>query len=528
MIGSDATKPGGSQMGPTTAAVRTVADLMTSPAVTAAPEETVGQAAARMRDAGVGSVVVVEGNRPVGILTERDLLRAVAGGPAGGDNPVSAWMTPYPDCVHPDLEVAEAWRSLAAHGYRHIPVVIGDELKGIVSMRDLMGVAQLRPVEGTFTDVPRGLKGVVVAETQIGEVRGLEGFYHYRQYSAVDIATKLTFEHAWYLLIEGELPGAAELRAFHEEVAPLRSLSPALLDVLPAIARAGRSAPGSLDGLRTAISLLGQAEGFRPSLDADRAELRADGLKVAAAVPTIVAALHRLAAGQEPIAPRPDLGHAANYLYMLTGEEADPADARAIEAYMTSTIEHGFNASTFTARVVTSTGADLGSAVVAALGSLSGPLHGGAPSRALDTLDAIGTPDRAEAWVRDAVGQGQRIMGFGHAVYKTYDPRSAMLRDIAKQFGGPLVDFAVQVEDTIEKTLAELKPDQELHTNVEYYAGVVMELAGLPRSLFTPTFAASRVVGWCGHILEQAGDNRIIRPSARYVGPPPPQPLPMD
>ncbi len=198
-----------------------------------------------------------------------------------------------------------------------------------------------------------------------------------------------------------------------------------------------------------------------------------------------------------------------------------PPRSRAIEQYLILTIDHGFNASTFTARVVTSTGADVGAAVVAALGALSGPLHGGAPSRALDTLDEIGDPANTEAWVRDAVGRGERIMGFGHAVYRTADPRSVMLRDVALGLGGPLADFAVDVEATVERVLAELKPDRELHTNVELYAGVVMELAGLPRDLFTPTFAVSRMVGWSAHVLEQARDRAIIRPSARYVGPEP-------
>jgi citrate synthase len=373
---------------------------------------------------------------------------------------------------------------------------------------------------------PRGLKGMVVADTTIGDVRGLEGYYHYRQYSAVEIAETLAFEDAWHLLIDGFLPDRRQREAFFAELVPLRALPVSVLEALPAIASAAQSAPGSLHTLRTAVSLLASAEGFRPSLDTDREELRADGLRVCAAVPTIVAALHRLGLDLSPIAPREDLGHCANYLYMLTGEVPDTSAARAIEAYMTSTIEHGFNASTFTARVVTSTGADLGSAVVAAMGALSGPLHGGAPSRALETLDAIGAPERTEAWIRDAVGQGNRIMGFGHPVYKTYDPRSAMLRRIARKIGGPLVDFAEQVEATTLTTLAELKPDQQIHTNVEFYAGVVMELSGLSRSLFTPTFAAARTVGWCAHILEQAADDRIIRPSARYVGPPAPQPLP--
>ena len=507
--------------------MRTVADLMSSPAVTAGPEEPLARAAARMREAGVGSVVVVDGARPVGILTERDLVRSTAAGVDAEREPVVGWMTSDPDCVGTDVEVAEAWRSLAAHGYRHIPVVVSDEVKGVVSMRDLMGVAQLRPVDGSFNDTPRGLKGVVVAETSIGEVRGLEGFYHYREYSAVDVAANLDFEDAWHLIIDGHLPDASERAAFDAEIRPLRELPERVAAVLPAVAAASDADAGPLAGMRTALSLLGAAEGFRPSLDVDRATLRANALRVGAIVPTMVAALHRLGAGQEPVAPRADLGHVANYLYMLTGSEADPRHARAIEQYMTSTIDHGFNASTFTARVTTSTGADLVSAVVAAIGSLSGPLHGGAPSRALDTLDAIGTPERTEEWVRDAVARGQRIMGFGHAVYKTYDPRSALLRDIAREFGGERVEFAEQVEAAVLRTRAELKPDQQLHTNVEFYAGVVMELCGLPRNLFTPTFAASRVIGWCGHVLEQAADNRIIRPSSRYVGPPPPQPLPV-
>jgi citrate synthase len=507
--------------------MRTVGDLMSAPAVTSTPEESLATAATRMREAGVGSVVVVDGARPVGILTERDLVRSTAAGADTGTTRVGDWMTPDPDCVETDIEVAEAWRGLGAHGYRHIPVVVSGELKGVVSMRDLMGVAQLRPVEGSFTDVPRGLKGVVVAETQVGDVRGLEGFYHYRQYPAVEVAERLSFEDAWHLVLDGELPTPAERAAFVAEVGALRSVPPEVAAVLPAIAGATAAGSGPLDGLRTAVSLLASAEGFRPSLDVDRVTLRANALRVCASVPTIVAALYRLGRGLEPIGPRPDLAHAANYLWMLSGAEPEAHHARAIEQYMSSTIDHGFNASTFTARVVTSTGADLGAAVVAAIGSLSGPLHGGAPSRALDTLDAIGTPDRTEAWVREAVAGGGRIMGFGHAVYRTYDPRSALLRRIARELGGSRVSFAEQVEETVMRVLAELKPGRELHTNVEFYAGVVMEQCGLPRELFTPTFAASRTVGWCAHVLEQASDNRIIRPSARYVGAPPPQALPV-
>jgi citrate synthase len=211
---------------------------------------------------------------------------------------------------------------------------------------------------------------------------------------------------------------------------------------------------------------------------------------------------------------------------MLTGSEPDPQRARAVEQYLISTIDHGFNASTFTARVITSTGADVAACLVGAVGALSGPLHGGAPSRALDTLDAIGTPDRIDGWIRERVLAGDRIMGFGHPVYRTEDPRSRMLRGIAEGFGGPMVEFAVEVERHVESILAELKPGRELHTNVEFYAGVVMELCGLPRTMFTPTFAAARVVGWSANILEQARDSKIIRPAARYVGPAAPVPVP--
>ncbi|MFC3574908.1 citrate synthase/methylcitrate synthase [Streptomyces yaanensis] len=377
----------------------------------------------------------------------------------------------------------------------------------------------------TSVDVPRGLAGVVVTETALGDVRGLEGFYHYRQYSAVELAQTRCFEDVWYLMVHGELPDAGRRAAFAARTAELRRLPDDVRSVLPALA-AGSGRSGPLSGLRTALSLLGASKGFRPVYDIDAARRREDTIAMAAAVPTLLTALYRLGRGLEPVEPREDLPHAANYLYMLTGSEPDPERARAVEQYLISTIDHGFNASTFTARVITSTGADVAAALVGAVGALSGPLHGGAPSRALDTLDAIGTPDRIDSWIRERVLAGDRIMGFGHPVYRTEDPRSRMLRGIAERFGGPLVDFAIEVEHHVEAILAELKPGRELHTNVEFYAGVVMELCGLPREMFTPTFATARVVGWSANILEQAEDPKIIRPVARYVGPVPPVAVP--
>jgi citrate synthase len=507
------------------AKTRTVGDIMSSPAVTATPSETIAEATGRMQDQKVGSVVVVDGKRAIGILTERDLVRFAASGADASATKVSEWMTDDPDTVAPDVEVAEAWKSLAEHGYRHIPVAKEGELVGIVSMRDLVRIAQIRPVDQALTDVPKGLAGVVVAETEVGDVRGQEGFYHYRQYNAVELADKRGLEDVWHLLFEGELPTPEQREAFVAEIRPLREIPASVRDVLPAIAKAGsRFIP--LDALRTAVSLVGYAGDFKPSLDIDHAALRANAMQVCAVIPTLIMALYRLNRGEEPIDPHPDLPYGANYLYMLTGEAPDPDIARAVEQYQITTIDHGFNASTFTARVITSSGADLAAAVVGGIGALSGPLHGGAPSRALELLETIGTVENARPYIENAVRNGERIMGFGHRVYKTDDPRSLFLRGVAERIGAEKLPFAKEVERTVVDVLAELKPGRNLYANVEFYAGVVMDHTGLPQDLFTPTFASSRVIGWCANILEQAADNRIIRPSARYVGPPPPVPVP--
>jgi len=386
---------------------------------------------------------------------------------------------------------------------------------------------QPRPTRSVNTvEVPRGLAGVIVTDTEIGDVRGEQGFYHYRQYDAVELAEKRTLEDVWVLMIDGYLPEPTQRERFITETVPLRHVPEKVKALLPAIAEAVQGNP--MTGLRAALPLLAGQRGMKPLYDIDEETRRADALYISALAPTVLTAIHRLGKGLEMIEPRDDLSYAANYLYMLTGEVPSPERARAIEQYLISTVDHGFNNSTFTARVIASTGADLAAAVTGALGSLSGPLHGGAPSRALDTLDEIGTPDKAEAWVRGQVEAGERIMGFGHPVYRTDDPRSIMLRGVAQRLGGDLVDFAVAVEGHVIKALAELKPGRQLYTNVEFYAGVVMELTGVPRDMFTPTFATSRVIGWCANILEQARDSKIIRPAAHYAGIPAPQPLPED
>ena len=381
----------------------------------------------------------------------------------------------------------------------------------------------------TTVDVPRGLKGVIVSETGVGDVRGAEGFYHYRQYSAIDLAEQRPLEDVWRLMIDGALPSSATQRQdFIAEVGRLRSIPLPIVAVLPAIAAASEP----LEGLRSALSLAAAHRILRPTIDIAPAQRRADALFLCAVTPTLLCALYRLRRGMTPVEPRDDLCYAANYLWMLHGTEplADHADA--VEQYMISTIDHGFNASTFTARVVASTGADLGACVVAAIGALSGPLHGGAPSRALALLDEVQTPDRLDAVVRPMIARGDKIMGFGHPVYKTDDPRAVMLKAVARRLAGNdtasgrFVAFAEATERRVLQLLDEMKPGRRLHTNVEFYAGVVMELAGIPREMFTPTFASSRVIGWCANILEQAADNKIIRPSARYVGLQPPVPVP--
>jgi citrate synthase len=494
---------------------------MSRPAVTCRDSDSLTSAARLMNDSGIGSIVITDEGKVVGILTERDLLRAAA---AGGcwDDDVSAWMTANPDVLSVDEEAGAAWESLTHHHYRHLPVVDGPALVGVVSIRDLVGIARLRPPEEHGIDVPPGLEGVVVAETGLGDVRGEEGFFHYRQYSAIDLAATRALEDVWHLLYFGELPSPPERARFDERVRSMRALPPGLRELLPSLSATGTP----LDVLRSAVSVLGSELGWRSSFDLRPDELVDQALRLSSVVPTILAAAWNLRRGAPVIDPRSDLTTTENYLWMLDGTEPTAVRARAVEQYQILTVDHGFNASTFTARVISSTGADLAAAICGAIGALSGPLHGGAPSRALAMLDDIGEPERADGWLREAVERGDRVMGFGHRVYKTDDPRSLFLRDVATRLGGPLADFAADVERTAIDVLAELKPGRRLYTNVEFYAGVVMHSCGIPREMFTPTFASSRVIGWTSHVLEQASHNRLIRPAARYVGPAAPQPVP--
>lgn len=367
---------------------------------------------------------------------------------------------------------------------------------------------------------PPGLRGLIVADTSIGSVRGNEGFFHYRQYDATEVAAARSFEAAAHLLLNGSLPTAAEESSFRAELAAKRRLPESLANLADRVAEAGHK---PLPSLRALLSI---AVDPTPSLDQTEEQRRASVLAAIGVTPTLLARVYRRRVGLEPLDPDPRSSHAADYVRMVTG--ADPADAhvRAVERYLTLTADHGFNASTFTSRVITSTGADVGGILAGAVGALSGPLHGGAPSRVLDMLDAIGEPSHTESWARKELDAGRKLMGFGHAVYRVGDPRSRLLKETALEIGGELVDRAVEIESRMLKMLAEWKPSATIVTNVEYYAAIVLHLAGIPQDMFTPTFTTSRIVGWSAHILEQAQDDKIVRPAARYVGPEPPQAVP--
>jgi citrate synthase len=356
------------------------------------------------------------------------------------------------------------------------------------------------------SDVNSGLEGIVAAETTISLVDGQAGRLLYRGYEIGDLAAHGSYDRVVGLLLDGEWPA-------HDDVLPAAPLSPAVLQAL----RGLPTSVAPLDAMRTGVSAFGAERrmGWPPTAEQAR-ELIALG-------PAVVGAFARLRDGKQPVdsGEGAHLGVAGRLLHAVSGEEPDPAQARALDAYFTVCAEHGLNASTFTARVITSTQSDLASAVCGAVGALKGRLHGGAPSEVRDQLTQIGDVDHAEQWIRDALARGERLMGFGHRVYKTMDPRAAALRQVAERLAADAdwLQLAIDVEDVALRLLAEHKPDRPLKTNVEYYASIVLDGVGLLTDLYTPAFAVARTAGWTAHALEQAEHGRLIRPHSRYVGP---------
>lgn len=366
----------------------------------------------------------------------------------------------------------------------------------------------------TVLEAPAGLENVVVARTTIGDVHGGEGFYHYRGHDAAALARTATVEDAWHLLHCGDLPARPE---FVERVRAMREIPTAAMPAVAAIARA--SAPGSLHALAGGVLACGASLAMGSWLEQSAGETERQSLAIPAMLPVVAAVMWRISRGLDPVDADPALGHAANLLHMVTGERPDHGRAQALERYMALTLEHGFNNSTFAARVICSSGADLAVTTAGAIGALSGPLHGGAPARVRDMLAAIARHGSPRAWVEAALQRGERIPGFGHRAYRSVDPRSEILHDSASRLDPERTAFAEEVERTVLEVLAERKPGRELPTNVEFYAGVVLELAGLPAELFVSAFACSRCIGWMANVREQMQGNRIFRPVARYVGP---------
>src|SRR4051794_57760 len=356
-----------------------------------------------------------------------------------------------------------------------------------------------------------GLEGVVAATTRLSDVDGEGWELVIAGYPVGELAGRATFEETSWLLWHGELPTTAQLDVFRAELAGERELPEGMVAIIRECARRNID---TMDALRIAAGAI--------SLTSDAPAA------IVARIPGIVAAYWRMRSGAAPVAPRRDLGHAANFLYMLSGDEPDAERVRGLETYLNTVIDHGLNASTFTARVITSTGSDLVSSIVGALGALKGPLHGGAPGPALDMVFEIGDASRAEEILRAKIGRGERLMGFGHRVYKVRDPRADVLAAAAERMytrAGDmgLYSLARSVEATAIRLLREYKPGRRLQTNVEFYTALLLHGLGFDVSLFTPAFAMSRVSGWIAHALEQRRANRNIPPPPGYARPPRPR-----
>jgi citrate synthase len=356
-----------------------------------------------------------------------------------------------------------------------------------------------------------GLEDIIVAETDLSDVDGARGQLVVRGYFIEDLVGRVTFEDACVLLWTGQLPTSGEREKWRARIGQARREA---FDLLPALGHA-LSMPDGMDALRAALGHI-RTNGNNEQ----------DTIFLAGAAAVFAAAWGRLVTGRRPIEPDPSLSQAGDYFRMLTGTSAAEPLLSGLDSYLCCVIDHGLNASTLAARVVASTGSDMVSAVVAGVGALKGPLHGGAPGPVLDMLDAIETPAQARPWLTAHIAAGQRIMGMGHRIYRVRDPRAAALERAATALersglGGARLALARVVEREAEALLAERHPERKLRANVEFYTAVLLEAIGIPRTLFSPTFAVSRVAGWCAHFQEQRRRGRLMRPLSKYTGPTP-------
>jgi citrate synthase len=364
---------------------------------------------------------------------------------------------------------------------------------------------------GTDGELIRGLEGVVAATTRLCDLDGVNGRLAYQGYAIEDLARHASFEEVVWLLWHGDLPGAGDLAAFRKELieaAPLPAEAVKVLKLLPKTMHPMRV-------LQMGVALLG---GLDPDAEDSSPEAnRRKATRLVARVSSLTTAFHRIRIGRRPIAPRPDLSHAANFLYMLSGRKPRVVPVRAFDAALVLYAEHELNASTFTGRVVASTLADMHSAVSAAVGALKGPLHGGAGEAVMHTLEEIGQPDNADAFTRQALAEKRRLMGFGHRVYKAGDPRAKILRTLAAKACRNSPE-AVWYETAIKLHEA-VNREKGLIPNVDFYSAPLFKALGIPIDLFVPVIAVSRIAGWTANLMEQYQDNRLIRPRADYVGP---------
>jgi len=365
-----------------------------------------------------------------------------------------------------------------------------------------------------------GLEGVVVARSRLCSIDGQRGVLIYGGYDVNDLADHSSYEEVCFLILRGRLPQQDELDGFRAELASAQELSGETAEVIDMLA--SHAAP--MEMLRTAVS----ADSFDDP-DKDSNDPEADfrkATRLIARMPTMVARYARLRQGQEPIAPDARYGHAENFLRMLTGEDPGATAVKTFDVALILHADHEMNASTFTARVIASTLSDMHSAITGAIGALKGPLHGGANEQVMHLLEDIGTDEGVEDDIRARLGRHERIMGFGHRVYKTYDPRAVILKRFSKQLADQSDEPQwYSISEHVEKAVMD---EKGLYPNVDFYSASTYHYLGIETGLFTPIFAMSRIVGWAAHVIEQHGDNRLIRPSSEYIGPPPRDYVPIE